>query len=68
MSEFTRALGCVLNSVHLVICLVILAAVIGGPVLGFWRAGGGVGDGLGLLALLLGNAYVWGGWGRRKTP
>lgn len=59
-----RAIGCALNSCLALLLLAALAAIIIAITAIYWRTDGPL-TALGILALLLGIAYVWGGWGHR---
>lgn len=60
-----RAIGCAFNSCLALLLLAALAAIIIAITAIYWRTDGPL-TALGILALLLGIAYVWGGWGRRQ--
>lgn len=56
MTRLFSAIGCAFHCALLFACVVILVAVIGVPVVAFWRAEGAL-SALGVLALLLGIGW-----------
>ncbi len=60
-----KAIGCIAHVLALIICVAALAILIAVPVDGYWRAEGTM-PALRILALLLGIAWVWGGWPLRR--
>ena len=58
MNWLTRAIGIVFYCLLWLLWAVILVALIVGPSVGYWKAGGGLWFGLALIALFVGIGWI----------